>query len=645
MGFPTVGVDVSWSTGPLDTPSWESIAGDVKAISTKSGRSAQFGGYEPGKATFRLNNRDRTYDPLHAAGPHFGDLKPNKRMRVRATWGGTTYDVGTFFADGWPQSYAPPSESESTVRAGDGFKLLQRKRMPDTYAAEVLADTPELWYRFNETDGTRINDSSGNALNARSSINLAAVAADGLIEHAGAVTLDQNLDMVIPKANFAGLGDLDPCTVEFWLRADKLPPTGGGKILSSASNNGTTFAGAMVFIYVISTGYLVVDFGTFATGGGGSYAANYATTAGTVAGSGTLVTDGAVHHVVVTRSGATVKTYIDGVDRTAQAGTSGTVVPGLDVLLDVEMNNIQIANIEKWDGDAELADLAIYSSAFSQADVLRHYQTGVALWDGDRTGERLDHILDAVGWPAADRNIDTGQMLLGRASWDKDTSALDLARLIEATEQGALYIDHRDAGKLRFRSWSAMLSATASTTSQATFTDEAADTTNVHYSGIEIDYDDTEIINSVTVNWVGGDVTVQDATSIDDGEQPITVDTLLRTRAEAEGLANWILAHTKDPRVRIRSITIKATGRNGAAEDATWEQVLGRRFGDRITVIRHPQGVGDPIETDVIIDGIDHEIANGVQTWTTTFRCSPAEAVDYWIVGTSAVGINTRPAL
>lgn len=636
MSFPTIGVDVSWSTGPLDTPSWESIAGDVKSISTRSGRSAQFGGYEPGRATFRLNNRARTYDPLHAAGDHFGDLKPNKRMRVRATWDGTTYDVFTGFADGWPQDYSAPSEAVSTVKATDGFKLLARKRMPaDLYADEVLADSPRLWYRMDETSGRRLLDSSGNERHAYTQTDMSTVTADGLLPCStnGGITLDSvQWDARIPKEHLAF--DYDPCTIEFWFRANK-PPSAGvfGYICSAASEGG-----------IYPNIYLTYEDPGLSVGGLVTFGLIDGVALRLVAGS-TSITDGLPHHVVFTRSGSTRKVYIDGVDVTRSPFSTGSFTSTVGASLDLNVN-YDSGNYEKWEGaqSPQLDEFAIYDTAISSTRVAAHYQAGVYLWDGDRTGERLVNVLDAVDWPAADRDIDTGQAILGPASWDKDTSALDLGRLLEATEQGALFIDHRDGGKLRFRGRNAVLADTVSTTSQATFTDEAADTTNVHYSGIEIDYDDTEIINSVTVNWVGGDVTVQDATSIGDGEQSITVDTLLRTRAEAEGLANWILAHTKDPRVRIRSITIKATGWNGTAEDAIWQQVLGRKFGDRITVIRHPQGVGDPIETDVIIDGIDHDIANGVETWTTTFRCSPAETVDYWVLGTSELGTDTRLA-
>jgi len=650
--FPTVAVDVSFSTGPFDTPSWTSIVGDVKAVSTSTGRSARFGEFEPGEAEVTLNNRARKFDPLHAAGPYFGDLKPNKRVRVRATYDGTTYEVFTGFVNGWPQSYSAPSEAVSVVRAVDGFKLLERARMPDDqYGVEVLADSPRLWYRFDETSGREIRDSSGNGRHALASVDTSVAAADGgLIASAnGSVKLDgATWDVKIPKEHLAF--DYDPCSVEFWFQCDKPPQTPGinGIISGSTAATGLSFHAFILYADPEATISSTPQPGGFLY----CYIQQNDTLASKYLGATSQMCDGLPHHVLFTRSGNTLKIYVDGVDRSSLVLTSGfSATTGSE--LDLNLSYGDSLSWPKWEGASSpiLDEFAIYDTALSAADALRHYQAGLLLWDGDHTGERLANILDTVGWPAADRDIDTGQSVLGPASWPADTKALDLGRLIEATEQGTLYIDHRDAGKLRFRDRHALLTETASTTSQATFTDELADTTNVHYSGIEIDYDELEIINSVTVAWVGGTVTRTDDTSIDDNrEQSIKIDTLVTTQDEAEGIGDWVLAHLAEPQVRIRSITIKATGRDGTAADATWEQVLGRKFGDRITVIRHPQGIGDPIEADVIIDGIDHQIggtgdAGGINTWTTTFRCSPAEAVDYWIVGTSAVGVDTRAAL
>lgn len=652
MTFPTVTVEMSFSTGPLDTPSWEEI--DVKAVTTKTGRSARFNEYQPGTAALVVNNREREFDPLHASGPHFGELTPNKRMRVTAVYDGTTYDVFTGFVNGWPQSYAPPSESELTVKATDGLKLLNRMRLPDDqYDVEVLADTPRLWYRFDETSGLTIRDSSGNGRDALGDIDVSSVAGDGLLPCSanGGVTLDVDpWECAIPREHLAF--DFDPITVEFWFQCDRPPQTEGvNGIIAGVSD--VFGPGLSLDIFV---NYTDEDGSTFGAPTPGGYVwfgiiqAQPSLAFRQVVAS-QAVCDGVPHHIMFTRSGSTLKAYVDGIDRTSTAVPIGTYTATTGNRTSINLGY----GWDKWAGASSprLDEFAIYDTALSQADAVRHYEAGAILWDGDLTGERLERVLDVVGWPAGDRDLDTGQAVLGPARWDPDTKALAYGRLLEATEQGTLYIDHRDGGKLRFRSRHAALASTESTVSQATFTDELGDDTNVHYSGIEIDYDETEIVNSVTVNWVGGSVTVTDATSVaDNGEQTLTISTLLEDPAEAVGLGEWVVSHLKDPKVRVRSITVKATGRRpGSTQaDTTWEQVLGRKFGDRVTVIRHPQGVGDPIETDVIIDGIDHQIggvgaAGGINTWTTRFSCTPAETFTYWVLGTSELGTDTRLAL
>lgn len=636
--FPEVTVEVAFASDPLDTtPTYTDVSAFARSISTVVGRTEQFAAYDPGVATVVLDNTERDFDPLHSTGPHFGDLLPSKKIRIAATWNATEYELFTGFVDGWPQSYDSDGESFTTVVAPDAFKLLSRLRMPsDQYAIEVEADTPRLWYRFNETTGTKILDSSGNGRNAFGSVDVSNVSADGLMPCStdGGINLDvAEWDARIPSEHL--VFDYDPCTIEFWFRANK-PPSGGyvGVICSSVE------AGLFPDIIVSYT-----DPGV-SLGGYLQFAMRQNPFNGIRVVSGSpFICDGIPHHVACTRTGSTLKVYIDGVDVTVYAFNSGSFTATVGAPLDINVNYFS-GTYEKWEGaqSPALDEFAIYDTALSQARIQAHYEAGANLWDLDRTGERIDHILAAVGWPTALATTDVGQTILGPASWDVDTTALDLCRLVESTEQGAFYCDHFDDGKVRFRERSDFLTATRSTTFQGIFSDNDGDTgTVIRYDTLDLTYDDTELVNRVDVEWVGGTATASDATSIATyGEQSRTIQTLMPSKADAESLASWVLNHYKDVFTRIRSITVTPSAQSGDSADLAWEQVLERQIGDRINVQRLPRGIGTAIIQDVMIEGIEHEI-DGIN-WTTTFRCGPAEANTYWILGTAELGTGTRLA-
>ena len=645
MTFPTLAVEIAFASEPLDTtPTFADVTGQTFAVTTKIGRPTEYTAFDPGVATVVLDNTDRDFDPLHTTGPYADELLPNKKVRIRATYDGTTYDLFTGHVDGWPQRYDEAWTSTMVLTVPDTLKLLRNAKLPqDLYAAEVLTDTPRLWYRMDETSGRTLLDSSGNGRHAYAQADASNVTTEGLMPCSsnGGIDLDSaQWDARIPREHLAF--DYDPCTVEFWFRAQK-PPSGGyvGVICSSAGEAG------LYTEILISYEDPGVSNGGYLSFGVQQWLGGYK-----IAGGAPFICDGLAHHVACTRSGSTLKVYIDGVDVTSASISFGSLTATVGSPLEINVNYLT-GTYEKWEGaqTPQLDEFAIYDTALSAARVLAHYQAGALLWDGDRTGERVDNILTAVGWPSALANTDTGQAILGPATWTEGTNALDYLRLVEATEQGHLYCDHADAGKVRFRSRSDILSATRSLNNQGVFSDNDGDEgTVVRYTTLDLDFDTVNIINTVEVAWVGGTVTSTDATSVAAyGEQATRIDTLCTTKAEAEALGHWVLTNYKDAFTRIRSVTINAAAQQGTSAGLAWTQVLEREIGDRILIVRHPQNLGAEVEQAVIIEGIEHTIGaegpdGGINTWTTTFRCLPAPAVDYWILGTSELGTGTRLA-
>ncbi len=92
MTYPTLRAQVAFDTDPLEAPSWTTIHEGTAtqravAATVRTGRPFELDPFQPGRLTLKLDNSDRTFDPLHAAGPYFGKLLPRKRTRLQADWG------------------------------------------------------------------------------------------------------------------------------------------------------------------------------------------------------------------------------------------------------------------------------------------------------------------------------------------------------------------------------------------------------------------------------------------------------------------------------------------------------------------------------------------------------------------------------
>lgn len=114
-------------------------------------------------------------------------------------------------------------------------------------------------------------------------------------------------------------------------------------------------------------------------------------------------------------------------------------------------------------------------------------------YSGGGSGAVIDIILDAAGWPSGDRDIDAGNVEVGRVYFE-DTDALEALRQIEDTEMGFLQEDLDWGIRYEERYWRDINSLT----SQATFSDDSA--AALTYQRIdEADYL-KEIFNEISVN-------------------------------------------------------------------------------------------------------------------------------------------------
>jgi len=134
-------------SGKLDDPDWTlggtifyDITEYVRSFSIARGRSSLFNQFPAGQAQVEFNNHDRTFDPLYTASPFYGNIIPNREIRI--TSGTVVQFLG--WIDDWNLTYSPDGHSVAEAIAADATSLLAGRTL--------AAGTPPV-----ENSGARIN--------------------------------------------------------------------------------------------------------------------------------------------------------------------------------------------------------------------------------------------------------------------------------------------------------------------------------------------------------------------------------------------------------------------------------------------------------------------------------------------------------
>lgn len=585
----------------FDAGIWTDVTADFVELGTRRGRNRESGAFETGTLTFTLRNDARKYDPDNTAGPYYGKLRPNRRVRLRATYNAVTYAVFLGYIDRIAQVSEGPNAAAAAFTVSDFFKLLNRAELPtSSYAAEVATDTPTVWWRLGEpVDAPHFLDAigaqhlpifspTGSVFGAAS---LIVREPDSAINFDGTTYGEATLDRGISTTAYS---------IEVWLR---LPAVDGAAHSDDGSDSiyvQGDYESSSNFIrlavYHRSLGTLGKLFFTDGTG---------------VVDSTIRIDDDQVHHVVAVReAGGALKIYIDGVDRTSGA-SSGTWTP--------TRGRVRIARrVETpagWDAVIGVLDeLALYGSALSLARIQAHNTAGRTPWNGDLPGTRLGRIFDLAAVPAGDRNIDAGTTTL--QATDLGGTALGYAQKVEETELGWLFVA-RD-GKLRFIGRQAGITG-AYLTSLATLVDDDSGA-GLPYRAADADVDESIIVTRSTASREGSfAVTVWDAAAkAEFGWLDETHDGLLHADdAYSTYYAAWILNTHKAPSSRVGAVALELTKDPAALYPA----ILVLELGDQVLYKRKPQNVGAVISIPMRVEAISHE--TGPHYWRTRLQLTP----------------------
>lgn len=598
-----------------NNPVWTDITHRMRSVDFHRGRQRELERWEPGTLTAILDNRDRALDPN--IDP---TVAPMRRVRLRAQYGGNAFDLWYGFADSWPQAWQLPNDAYVTLTATDAFKVFANATVfPSAYYSAVIDAGPLAYYRLNEKTGTTMVDSGGLRLNgtysqptttAHSTVGLvaydddAAIAFNGSDDHA---TIPSTAH--IPSY---------PFTLEGWFQT-----TDASAPLWYQTNGDTDYY-AQLYLF---GGVLLASVNSpssniytkFAAGGSIGSQSSTSTNA-----------DGNPHHFLVRFTAHNVAPiiYIDGVNRTASPTVSGVAeVP----------TGAAFLGHEKHAGaryTGTLDEFAIYAYDLGTTAAAAHYAAATNPWAGDTSGQRIWRILDAIGWPAGDReSIALGAYPGGNTTVAvqdlRGKTALESILQVVETENGAGFIAAN--GKFHFRERHAIYLNLS--TPVGIFGDDPANPNELPWSNLVLSSSDELIRNDVQVTTSTNlSAQVEDAASIAQYLRFTFAksDLLLTNTEETYDLAYSILNRYSQPLQRVESIDIDMRHPKNPAQ--LWNVMFACDLESRLNVRRRPPGGGPPISQDVHIESIAMTI-DPLGDWKVTYQLSPAQTAPVWIWG------------
>lgn len=232
---------------------------------------------------------------------------------------------------------------------------------------------------------------------------------------------------------------------------------------------------------------------------------------------------------------------------------------------------------------------------------------------GQNSGARVSAILDQINFPLSLRNIDTGDSTL-QADPGTSRNVLDALQTVESSEFGGIFLDGE--GIVNFKNRTAMV-----TTPAFPVYDFADDGTDISYQNAAVAYDDTVLLNSVSVTRLGGTAqTASDTTSINTYfiHSGARKDILVQTDTEALNQAKAILATRKDPEPRIDSIMLNLYDDMNPNKPLAGVDI---ELLDGVTVYKTMPGSSSITQSSVVI-GIHHDITKS-SFMTTLFTSEP----------------------
>jgi hypothetical protein len=252
---------------------------------------------------------------------------------------------------------------------------------------------------------------------------------------------------------------------------------------------------------------------------------------------------------------------------------------------------------------------------------------------GQKTGTRIDNILNQISWPPTMKTLDTGDTSV-QADPATARTSLQAMKNCEFSEQGAFYISTEGQAVFKSRTNLQKMAGGAET-----YFSNAGD--GIGYFNITTALDDKLVINQANITPIGGTTqAASDATSIATyfPHSMNQSNLVVQTDAEALNIAKTYVVTRKDTSLRIDNLTLDLTTPDYAAGITA---ALSLDYFNVVRIKNVQQGTTF-IEKTLQVVGVVHEITP--TDWRTSFITSEP-IVDAFIIGSSAYGIIGTSAM
>jgi hypothetical protein len=247
---------------------------------------------------------------------------------------------------------------------------------------------------------------------------------------------------------------------------------------------------------------------------------------------------------------------------------------------------------------------------------------------GQLSGTRINKLLDVVDWPISQRDINAGDSTMQADPGTADRTVLEAIQTVEDSEFGGFFLDAE--GNATFYSRTTVSQYADST--PVVFSDDGSE---IGFAQIDLAFDDTLIVNEVSVQRLNGtNQTVSDQTSIDNYFKHSGARTGILVQSDTESLdqAKMILSSRKDATLRIDSMTLNLVDDGQIARNIAG---IDLEIFDLVNITKAMPG-STSITRELFVQGVQHDVT---RTTFTTKILTSEPIIQAFIIGSTSQGI------
>ena len=585
MPYPVPVIEIAFTDGPyVVSPTWTDVTAYVRSMDISRGIPDDWTLQADGSATVVLSNRDRRFDPFNTSGPYYGNLLPRRQIRIRATHGGTTYDVFRGFIAGWPPEWTDAGkDSTVTLQCFDALQLLGSSSLPADWSRDyILSLSPRHYYPCDEP---LTSFTAGQVLKDYGSV------PQNLFTTANA-TQGPELAPGLPSKSIQGInvdaattsyGPILAGTVNFsfacWAILDG---NANGSVGCSIGN-----AGAYISYNTTSSKFEIVVSDNY------SGLIRTYTTAQTY--------DSGTARFFAFAWNATTKAltlWIDGVAASTTATTAGAIIIILGESVAI--------------GAAQAQAVIAWNSIITEAQVRSIYNYSSAYFP-ETTSARFNRIIAETPFSASLTSVPASpaSSVLDITN-DAPTAVSELGK-VSNSEFAPLFVNK--AGTVTLYSQSQIRTQTKSIVPQAEYGNGVGFMGNSIGTEVQLQYDGDSMRNVANVEMSGGGVYIQtnstSVTAYAEAEQ--FIQTQVSTLADAVDVANIVTRWGGNVYAKASPVSVVLS------PSASWASTLGLELFDRFTLQVQPPS-GNAITTPMLVSRISHSVTP--ERWFTTLEGS-----------------------